>query len=285
MDNEKIIIPSAADAPEPFVLTAENYYSPEADRRYMSNSMFKAVYGTPTDPYPCEAAALFAPRQTSEALIVGSYVDAAFDSPDAFEKYKEDHASDLRLKSGKGYYKFVTDADKIIARVKRDPVFMSYLEGEHQRIMSGAIAGHLFKIRMDVYLPGVRIVDLKCVKSAADSWNEAIKRRATFVEEYGYAVQAAIYQEIERQNSGSRLPFYIAYLTKEDPPDFDVVELPQDMLDEALEYVANCLLDRPMHRVRADPKMCGRRSCAWCRDQRKLSGPSSYVDFTERART
>lgn len=277
----------AADAAagQPFVLDAGNYYSPEANRLYLSNSLFKSVYGCPAEPYPCEAKALFGPDERTEALIVGGYVDAAFESDQALADFKDRNKGEITLKNGKGFYKFITDADIAIARAKQDPVFMSYLDGSHQAILTGTIAGHPFKIKMDDYKPGERITDLKYVKSSAEVYNEHLRRRVTFIEAYGYAIQGAIYQEIERQNSGMQLPFYIAYITKEDVPDFGVVEIPQAMLDEALEYVTLSLTARPMHQVRKAPKPCGRRSCAWCRGQKSLKAPYTYDEFAAYAQT
>lgn len=272
-------------AQEAFILTPENYYSEKANVLYLSNSLFKSVYGMPAAPYPCEAAALLGEKERTEALLIGGYVDAAFESDDAFKKFVEENESGLKLKSGKGFYQFVKDADKAIARAKRDPVFMSYLSGQHQAVMTGEIAGHPFKIKMDDYQPGVQITDLKYVKSAQEEFNEFLKRRVTFIENYGYDIQGAIYREIVRQNTGLVLPFNIAYITKEDPADFGVVTIPDEMLNEALEFVELSLTARPMAQVRQAPHRCGRRSCKFCRDQQVLKGPYTYEEFEARART
>lgn len=271
--------------PQPFVLTTENYYSDEANRRYMSNSLFKSVYGHPAHPHPCEAAALLGPRAESEALLVGSYVDAWFEGPDSFEKFKEENFSRIMQKSGKQPYKFITDADAAICRVSRDPVFMEYMGGLHQVVETGMIADHPFKIKMDSYHPDDKIVDLKYVKSAADEYCEPLKKRATFIETYGYYIQGAIYQEVMYQKTGKRLPFFIAYITKEAIPDFGVVEVAQSSLDEALEYVKLSLVAKPYRLIEANPKACGRRSCPYCRDMRALQGPMSYDSFEQYAAT
>lgn len=279
-------IGTAPAAPAPFVLTPENYYSDQANALYLSNSLFKSVYGCPADPYPCEAKALLGPKdESSEALLVGGYVDAAFESDQALKDYVKAHESELKLKSGKGFYKFVTDADIAISRAKRDPLFMSYLDGQHQTVMTGVIAGHPFKIKMDDYKPGERITDLKYVKSAAEAYCEPLRKRVTFIEAYGYAIQGAIYQEVVAQNTKIRLPFFIAYITKEDKPDFGVVEVPQPMLDEALEYVSLSLTARPMAEVRRAPHACNRRSCDWCRDQKVLAAPYAWDEFVRYSQT
>lgn len=58
-------------------LTAENYYSPEANREYMSASQIKQFM-------KCPAAAMAElrgeyERPTTSALLIGSYVDACFE--------------------------------------------------------------------------------------------------------------------------------------------------------------------------------------------------------------
>ena len=276
---------SSTTADTDFIVTNENYYSPEANAVYLSNSMFKNVYGHPAHPHPCEAAAIFGERVESEALLVGSYVDAYFEGPDAFEKFKKDNHDKLMMKSGKAPYKFVLDADAAIARVATDATFMRYMNGDHQTVMCGKIADHNFKIKMDAYHPGEMIVDLKYVKSAAKDYNESLKKYSTFIENYGYFIQGAIYQEIVFQNTGKRLPFYIAYITKDSVPDFGVVEIPQEKLDDALEYVKICLTAKPFDMIKANPMQCNRRSCTYCRDKKVLTGAISFEDFETYAST
>ena len=283
INNTTINTVASENTTDTFVLTSDNYYSDEANEKYLSNSLFKSVYGHPAHPHPCEAAALLSEKTETEALIVGSYVDAYFEGKDAFEKWKEDNANKIMQKTGKKPYKFITDADLAIARVTRDTVFMKYMDGDHQTIMTGTIADHPFKIKMDAYHVDEMIVDLKYVKGVDSGYNETLKKRVTFIEDYGYFVQGAIYQEIVYQNTGKRLPFYIAYITKEDIPDFGVVELPQDKLDEALEFVKINLTAKPYPLIKANPHACGKRSCKYCRDQKILTGAISYIDFEKLA--
>lgn len=262
-----------------FVLTDDNYYSPEANKRYMSNSLFKALYGHPAHPDACQAAALLGPKPESEALLVGSYVDAYFEGADSFENWKIEHKDQITMKSGKSYYKFITDADESIKRVSKDDLFMHFMDGDHQAIMTGEIAGQPFKIKMDAYHPGEMIVDLKYVKNAASEYSPILGRPLTFIESYGYFIQGAIYQEIVRQNTGKKLPFYIAFITKESETDFDIVELPQDKLDDALDYVKSNLIAMPYAFIKKNPKACGKRTCAYCKSLKTLIKPKTYAEF------
>lgn len=64
-------------------LTAENYYSPEANAEYMSVSQFKSFAGT-DGKLACEAEAMAELRgewemKKTTALMVGSYVDSYFE--------------------------------------------------------------------------------------------------------------------------------------------------------------------------------------------------------------
>lgn len=284
--NDATAVTGASTAPNTivhssgFVLTPDNYYSDAANQIYMSNSLFKAIYGTPTHPLTCQDAALNGPKLESEALLIGGYVDAYFEGPAAFDAFKADHESQLMMKSGKDYLKFVKDADAAIAKVSKSQVFMDYAaKGDHQTIMTGNIAGQDFKIKMDAYHKDDKIVDMKYVKSADLIYNSVKKDSITFIEDYGYNIQGAIYQEIVRQNTGKKLPFYIAYITKEAEPDFDLVEIPQSMLDEALEYVKMKLTTTPYATIKAAPKACGRKKCKWCLSKKQILAPKSYDDF------
>ena len=266
--------------PSGFVLTADNYYSDAADRLYMSNSRFKSVYGTPVHPIACPDAAINGPKAESEALLIGGYVDSFFEGPIAFDNFKTEHEDQLMMKSKKDYLKFVKDADAAIEKVKKSNHFMDFAgKGDHQTIMVGTIAGHDFKIKMDAYHKDDKIVDVKYVKSADLIYNAVKKDYITFIEDYGYNIQGAIYQEIVRQNTGKKLPFYIAYITKESEPDFDVVEIPQQMLDEALEYVKMKLTATPYADILANPKMCGRKKCKWCLSKKIVATPKTYDEF------
>ena len=72
-------------------LTAENYYSPEANAEYMSVSQFKSFAGT-DGKLACEAEAMAELRgewemKKTTALMVGSYVDSYFEGTlDDFKK-------------------------------------------------------------------------------------------------------------------------------------------------------------------------------------------------------
>lgn len=212
-------------------ITKDNYYSQAATLEYMSCSQYKAFCA-------CEEQALAEiagdwSRESSTALLTGSYIDAYFEG--TLEEFRAAHPE--IFKRGGELKADYAQAENIIKRLERDPKFMRYMSGEKQVIMTGEIGGVPYKIKMDSYHEGKAIADLKIMRDFAPIWNERARRRQSFVRYWGYDTQGAIYQEIVRQNTGERLPFYIAAATKERYTDYDIFGVPQEWLDERLEEV------------------------------------------------
>jgi len=80
-------------------LTSENYYSLEADKYYLSMSQYKSFI-------TCEAKAVAElhgyKSPTSDAMLIGSYVDAWCEG--TLEKFKEEHPEIYNKKAKKKYY-------------------------------------------------------------------------------------------------------------------------------------------------------------------------------------
>lgn len=229
----------------------------------------------------CEASALAElrgeyKREVTDALLVGSYVDAHFEGTlDIFKvQHKEIFKKDGELKV---QYK---QAEKMIQRVERSEKFMEYMSGDKQVIMVGEIGGVPFKIKIDSYCADKCIVDLKCVKDFQLIWNPEKKRRDHFIYYWGYDIQGAIYREIVRQNTGKTLPFYIAAITKESEPDHDVLWVPDDDLDSALEVVTS-LAPRfqKLKSAELQPQRCGH--CDYCRFTKVLTAPRNFHEDCE----
>ena len=237
------------------LITSDNYYSAEADREYMSVSQFKAFEA-------CEAAALaklrgeYRPPVTT-ALLVGSYVDSWFEG--TLGTFAAEHPEIFKRDGSlKADYE---RAAAMITRCQNDPLFMEYMDGEKQVIRTGELFGVPWKIKIDV-LHKDKIVDLKTARSL-----ERIMGRS-LVEHYRYDIQGAVYRAIE----GNGLPFYLAIVTKEDPPDIEICEIELPDLREALAYVEQ-QLPRIMAVKRGEtpPRRCGK--CAYCRSTKTLTKP------------
>ena len=74
-------------------LTKRNYHSEEANRVYWSASLIKQMLICPA------AAMAMEPAPPSTALLVGSYVDAFFEGPKSFDRFKAEHP-ELMKKDG-----------------------------------------------------------------------------------------------------------------------------------------------------------------------------------------
>lgn len=247
-------------------MTNNTYFSPKNQMKYMSASQFKAFL-------KCEAAALAElrgeyVRPQTAALLVGSYVDAYFEgTADAFtEAHPEMFTRQGTLKSE------FQHANKIIARITQDKLFMQMLSGKKQVIKTGKIGGVPFKIKMDSYFPEKLIVDLKIMRDFQPVWNADKQQKVHFIEAWGYDIQGAVYQAIE----GHHLPFFIAAATKESEPDIAVLSVPQTVLDaqrNMVETLAPRFYD--LKRGIGTPERC--EHCDYCKRTKKLT---EIVDYT-----
>ena len=260
-------------------LSAENYYSQEANREYMSVSQFKDFAGTygkmQCEFYGMEKLAGRWEDEETTALLVGSYVDAYFEG--SLEKFKKKHPAIFKRDGGlKADY---VKAEEIIARIERDEYFMRCMSGQKQIIMTGEMFGTRWKIKMDSYIPETAIVDLKVMASITDlKWVRDLGY-LDFVRYWGYDVQGAVYQKIVELNTGKKLPFFIAAATKEKEPDIRVIKIEQNYLDEALGIVEHNI--QRILRVKngeAAPDKC--ELCDCCRRRRVLKGYISINDMT-----
>lgn len=247
------------------MLTAETYFSPEAELHYMGSTQYKRFAS-------CEASALAIVRgewteEKTTALLVGSYVDAYFSGSLALFKAQN---PDIFTRQGTLKSDFA-QAEQIIARIERDKAFMDAITGPQQVIMTGEIEGVPVKVKVDSLLPD-RIVDMKIMRDMADVYNREERRWEPFWQAWGYDIQGALYREVVRQNTGLLLPFGLAVATKERPePDLDMITLPGSVLDEALEAVrSNIVYYDGLKKGLYEPERC--EKCAYCRATKILTG-------------
>lgn len=260
------------------VLTAENYYSKEANEKYMSVSQYKDFAGT-YGKMACEFSAIEKleerwKQKKTTPLLVGSYVDSYFEG--TLEEFKKENPEIFTQKGElKANYK---QAERIIARMERDPLFMQYMSGEKQVIMTGELFGAEWKIKIDSFVRGIAITDLKVMASITKlEWVKDIGY-LDFVRYWGYDIQGAIYQEIVYQNTGERPPFYIAAGTKEEEPNIEVIHVTQNYLDEA-KHMVEMNMPRIL-RVKngeAEPDRC--EMCDCCRHTKVLKRPISITNL------
>lgn len=227
-------------------LTAENYYSQEANEQFFSVSQYK-------DFMKCEAMALAKIRgqyrqPSTRALLVGSFVDSYFEGTlDRFMKENPElftRRNELRSEFRK--------ANEIIGRVQADPLFMQFMSGEKQVIMTFELLGHPWKMKMDSYSTGICITDLKVVANfkSLPLWR--------------YDLQGAVYQAGVEAVTGEQLPFYLAVATKERVTDLDIFQIPQTTLNLAMDEIGfNITHFAEVKAGVIPPQYCGH--CDYCK--------------------
>ncbi len=227
-------------------LDQNNYYSPEANQQYFSVSQYK-------DFMQCEAMALakirgeYKPEMT-RAMLTGSFVDAYFEG--TLDQFMKDHPAvftrkqELRSEFRK--------ANEIIARIRSDELFMKFMSGEKQRIMTFDLFGVPWKMKMDSYLPGICITDLKVVA------------RFKSLPFWRYDLQGAVYKAGVLMNTDELLPFYLAVATKERAIDLDIFQIPDSTIDMALsEIERNIQHYADVKQGLVPPVYCGK--CDYCK--------------------
>lgn len=237
-------------------LTKENY---SKNHNYLSYSRFSRFL-------KCEAStAAHFHEPTSESQLVGSYVDAYFSGE--LEEFKKENPEIFNSKTGELKTKFL-QADEMVKRIESDELLMHYLSGEKQKIMTGEIDGVPFKIKMDSYKEDEFITDLKVMKDFSKVWSDVFGRYTSFIEAYDYDIEMAIFQEIVYQNTGKKLPCYLACITKEKPSDVALLQISQFDLDNALNIIKKFL---PRIKQILDKKIKPERceQCSYCRLTKK----------------
>lgn len=253
-------------------LTNENYFSREASEKYISVSQYKDFVGT-LGRTACEELALAKlhgewANEKSTALLVGSYVDAHFEG--TLDLFKAQNP-EIFTKQGqlKADYK---RAEEVINRIERDELFMRYMAGEKQVIMTANMFGTDWKIKIDSYHKDVCIVDLKVMKSIRDAEYVKDLGYLNFIRYWGYDLQGAVYQKVVEINTGKKLPFYIAVASKEPYPDIEIIQVEQSILDEALSKVADKVpMVLALKHGEAEPIRC--ESCDYCKHTKVLKAP------------
>lgn len=269
-------------------LNADNYFSGEANKTYMSASQFKSFQR-------CEAAALAElegryVRPKTTAMLVGSYVDAHFSGE--MEQFRAQNP-ELFKRDGSLKAEFV-HAEDIIIRMERDELYALLMSGKKQVILTGEINGVPYKAKLDSLLdadtcreivrrfPGVRkalsfcdgaIVDQKVMTSLDDVWSEEEWGKIPFARAWGYDIQGAIYQALE----GHMLPFILAVGTKESEPNLAALYIPDQELEAKLKEV-ECLSPRyqSIKNHEIEPVGCGK--CPYCCSRKKLT---EIIDYRE----
>ena len=251
-----------------------NYHSIEANKAYWSVSQFKSFQN-------CQASAMAELtgeyiRPETDALLMGSYVDACFSDLATLDAFTANHAEQLFTKKGELRSQY-RKADEAIQRAERDEVFMDYMSGEKQKIMTAELFGVEWKVKIDC-LHDDKIVDLKYMRDMGNVYKGGEWK--PFVMAYGYDLQGYIYQQVVEQNTGKHLPFYLAVITKEDPADIQLIHISDKFLNVNKGLVEHYLpIFDAIKQGKEEPERC--EACAYCKGTKTLTGAIELEDLME----
>lgn len=275
------------------VITESNYFSNEVRMKYIDVSTFKDFVGTPARA-GCEKRALASlhgeyDEEKTSALLFGSLFDEMMlGTPESLLEFRADNPE---LFSSRGPTKGMLKSEfhrvyQMVERCKQDAKFMKYLDGEHQKIMTGTLFGVDWRIKIDNHIENKAIVDLKSMESIRKSYYSPAFGRCNAFIFFDYILQAAIYQEIVYQNTGKRLPFYFACASKEQITDIEIIYVDDKTLQERIygnefssgiaEQVQNIRL---IMNNEIEPIGCGR--CDYCLPLKKIEKPIHFLELEE----
>lgn len=264
-------------------LTAENYHSNEANKAYLSVSQYKSFLS-------CEARTIAElngeyEQEDKEVFLVGNYLHSWAEGK--LDEFIADHPEIISSKGAtKGELKAPFKvADAMIATLKNDDMCMFFLQGEKEVAVTAEIARTMWKGRIDVLNDKLNyILDIKTAASLTEfKWSNKHAGRVSFIEQWDYMIQAAVYCEMERLQAGrdTYKNFYIVAVTKQDPPDHQIYNLTDPARIEAeLQKIAENM--PRILKVKAGeipPVRC--ENCSYCRQTKKVDKIVHYTELRE----
>lgn len=242
----------------------EDYYSNGASWLWMGVSQYK-------DFMKCEAAAFaklkqdWQPTSDPQALLVGNYVHSYFESKEAHEEFKENNSDKLFKKNG-DLYKAFEVAEDMIQRLDEWPLFKFLWQGEREVPVTGELYGAEWKGKIDcLNVDKGYFVD---IKTTADIHKRFYSKKyagwTNFAQEYGYALQMGVYQELLKMQYGKEFKGYILAVSKQDPPEVAAIEFRENDIEfEMHDLKLNIERIEQVKNGEIEPKPCG--TCEYCR--------------------
>lgn len=266
-------------------LTKSNYYSPEANLHYISVSQFKdfvPAFGG------CEARAMAKLSGTYQppplaAFMEGHYVHSWNEGTlDEFKANNPDLFSSRGPSAGQLKSNF-QHCNKMIEVLENDPLVMRALAGQKEVIMTAELFGIPWKIMIDSYQPETGIfADLKALKELDGKWwNNETQRYENFLDHYGYAIQMAVYAEVERIFTGRKewLIPHMVVVTKQDPPDHEVIYFDYESIENGL-WMVEKYIDRVKQVKTGEQNPARCEKCDYCRSTKKITRIKHYTELS-----
>lgn len=260
-------------------LTAETYYSKEANEQYCSFHDYLQCIGSGyirgcEAKYDAIRKGEWKEDEKTTALLVGGYFDAYYEG--TLNKFKKENPEIFTQKGElKAPYK---QAEIMIQRTLKDEIWQEAVQGEKQRIFAGYWEGAEWKCKLDVYNKGHFITDIKTCADIHRAWRTPEGGYMSFVEAYFYTGQLALYQKIVEVCTGEKLPCLIAVVSKSDNPEIELIGIPQADLDNALnEIKMNLPSYYAIRNGEYEPTRC--EHCDYCKATKKITKPIHFNEL------
>lgn len=251
-------------------LTQENYFSPEADKYYMSVSQFKNFKN-------CSAKALHdlyvADTTTKQAFLEGHLFEELVAGN--AEKYMAEHPEMISTRGSTAgqlkaeFQRVINAADKFNSQ----KFFRDIIDKcDKQVILTGEINSVPVKCCLDLFdKETCSIYDIKCMSDFKEQWSKQEKAYIPWYYHWGYVLQLAVYREMVRQNFNKE-PKEIALLaaTKEEVPDIQAISFSSNLLDlELEEFKSKIELYNDIKIGKIEPESCG--TCDYCKKKKEIN--------------
>ncbi|UDM74962.1 PD-(D/E)XK nuclease-like domain-containing protein [Vagococcus fluvialis] len=257
-------------------LNRENYYSQKSNKEFMSVSQFK-------DFYKCPALAMakldgFNEFSNNTALLVGNYVHSYFESKEAHNEFLEENNEAIHTKKGTKRADFLT-AEKMINKLKNDNFFNFIYQGEKEHILQESLFNVPWKARIDcLNVEQGYFVDIKTTASIDKRyWSDKYNRMVSFVENYDYVIQMAIYKVLLEKEFRKEFEPYIVAVSKDEPTNIEAIKFDHDRFDFEYDLVES-LLPNFMDIKNGEAEAYGCGKCAYCKQNKQLS---KFIEVAE----
>jgi len=258
-------------------ITQENYYSLEANQAYFNVSSIKQYLKCQKKWKAMHDGDWIEPDK--DVFFYGHYVDCALTEPEKFVLFKQKHWERISKYNGREQLVVFDHLDEAIRMVKNQPLFMKFLEGSKQEIITLVdFHGFAFRCRLDVInFDKLFMTDLKTARTiTGKSYCESRRAKLNFIDYWDYWIQAACYLEAIRIKYNLTMDGYIAAMEKTSPYDHNVFELTQDRssmqtgLWRAIQSMKE--MSELVHEDPADLDGC--EACDYCVSQKVLTKPT-----------
>lgn len=214
-------------------------------------------------------------RETTRAMLRGTYVDKALTQPEQFDAWYEQNKKQIEGKSGK-YAEFKL-ANKMIKRVKKDPLAVDILSTKSQQRLEGEIGGVTWIGFPDLIDPESQvIVDLKTIPDFSDQWarRDGRNKKVSWYNSRNWWRMATVYRSLAQNIFGGEdWEVYVLAVSVEDPPGIRGVVLNneaflQQQYEEIIEY-QSYIQEWKRAESADDVDACG--VCDYCRSTTPLA--------------